>query len=187
MLRGKIIHKGLTNIIIDCGGVGYKVFVTIDTLQKLREDRETILFTHMSVRETALDLYGFSSEEDMKFFEMLLTVSGIGPKTGMSVMGSTSVETLKTGIQSGDATYLTKISGIGKKVAQKIIVELKDKLGAIDFDTNSGKNTNEAMAIDALLSLGYSERESRETVLKIKGKDSPESIIKEALKILSGK
>src|SRR3989338_10665102 len=116
--------------IISAGGVGYKVFATRELLLALKQDTEAVIWTHLAVRESILDLYGFSSEEELRLFELLLTVSGIGPKSALAILDIASVETLRSAVSAGNASYLTKVSGIGKKTAEKIVLELRDKVGA---------------------------------------------------------
>lgn len=182
-LTGKIIEKDINSIIIETSGIGYLVFTSLSTLSNIVSDSETTLYTYLSVRENALDLYGFIDKEELNFFELLLTVNGVGPKSAISILSSSNTETLTEGIQSNDALYLSKISGIGKKTAEKIVLALRDKLGAIE--NRDSNNTRNSDAMDALVSLGYSEKDVRETVSRIKEKDDVEKIIKEALKILS--
>ena len=185
-LRGKVIDKDIKTLILDVSGVGYSLNVTNTTLQNVTEGEEVSLFTHLAVRENSMDLYGFKTKEELNFFNLLLTISGIGPKSAIGILDGTPIETLKEGVVSGDASYLTKISGIGKKSAEKIIVELRDKLGAITIEQGAGSETR-GDAIEALTALGYSEREAREAIQKT-DKDLPaEEMIKGALKELNGK
>lgn len=184
-LTGIIDELNLGSLILDVKGVGYKVFISGKALETLthEKDTEVSLFIYSAIRDTAFDLYGFIDKTDQEFFELLLTVSGIGPKSALSILDTASVQTLREGIYSGDANYLSKISGIGKKSAEKIIVGLKDKLGVMD---NTNVNTSGGgMAIEALVQLGYSEREAREVIQKIDKSLTAEEIIKEALKNLS--
>lgn len=176
------IEPGKT--IIDVNGVGYKVFISNTALEQLIQNQgESVsLFIYSAIRDTAFDLYGFTEKEDQDFFELLLTISGIGPKSALQIINTAPVETLKEGILTGDATYLTKISGIGKKNAEKIILSLKDKVGSIEND--SVNTEGGGMAIEALVGLGYSEREAREVIQKIGKGGTTEEILKEALKQL---
>ncbi len=192
-LTGLIAEKALAYIVIDVHGVGYKVFVSGNTLGALvgvKKDVPVTVFTYLAVRETALDLYGFSDVEEKKFFELLLTISGIGPKSAVGILGSASVATIREGVLSEDYEYFSKISGIGKKTAEKIIVGLKDKIGAGEIGGHSGTtdNSHTSTVMDALLSLGYSDKEVRGVMKKIKTEDKSDhqKIIKEALKILGG-
>jgi holliday junction DNA helicase RuvA len=178
-LRGKIIQSDLKSLILDVNGVGYKVFSNAVSLDK---NKEVELYTYLAVRETALDLYGFARKEELDFFELLLTVSGIGPKSAMGILSVASISTLKTAISTEDSSHLTKVSGIGKKNAEKIVLELKDKIGDYIFD---GKlETHDGDAIEALKALGYSEKESREALKKVTG-DTTEEKVRSALKNLN--
>ncbi|NCS98723.1 Holliday junction branch migration protein RuvA [Candidatus Parcubacteria bacterium] len=186
-LEGKIIETNLDSIILSVNGVGYLIHSTPDLLQIAEAGNEISIWTYLAVRENALDLYGFKEKKDLSLFKLLLTISGVGPKSAISILSNATAETLISGIQSNDPAYLSKMSGIGKKTAEKIVVSLKDKLGTTEFgenNTNNSENHN-VVAIDALVSLGYSERDARETVSKIKGLENPEDIIKKALKDLS--
>lgn len=163
-LSGIVIHKDLKFAVVQtAGGVGYKVFATLDALSLLHEGSPATLWIHTVVREDALDLYGFKDQEALSFFELLLTVSGIGPKSAIGVLSAATVPTLREAILTGETGYLTKISGVGKKVAEKIVLELKGKLGAIELggsDTLSG----DIDAIEALKSLGYTHKEAKEAL-----------------------
>jgi Holliday junction DNA helicase RuvA len=185
-LEGKIIEKDTESIILNVGGVGYLVRSTPDLLQDAQVDQEISVWTYLAVRENALDLYGFKNKKEISIFKLLLTISGVGPKSAISILSNATAETLVSGIQSNDPAYLSKMSGIGKKTAEKIVVNLKDKLGVTEFGENNsnGSENHNVVAIDALVSLGYSERDARETVGKIKDLDNPEDIIKKALKDL---
>lgn len=183
-LEGKIIDRDTEYITLNVGGVGYLIHATPDLLLFAQDKEEISVWTYLAVRENSLDLYGFKDKKEIAIFKLLLTISGVGPKSAISILSSTTAETLISGIQSNDPSYLSKTSGIGKKTAEKIIVSLKDKLGSFEFnERGSSKSENHNItAIDALVSLGYSERDSREAVSKIKNIDNPEEIIKKALK-----
>jgi len=185
-LEGKIIDKNPESITLSVAGVGYLIYITADLLQEAQDKTEISVWTYLAVRETALDLYGFKDKKELSIFKLLLTISGIGPKSAISILSSTTAETLVSGIQSNDAEYLSKISGIGKKTAEKIVLALKDKLGVNEFGESSDNQpqNNNMVAIDALVALGYSERDARSSVGKIKDIDNPEDIIKMALKDL---
>lgn len=186
-IKGKIILKTDKFIIIDVNGVGYKVNVTpesISSLEKQKEDKEVMLWTHTHVREDILDLYGFEDRQELSFFEMLISVSGIGPRGALGILAIASIETLKKAIKTSDIGYLTKISGIGKKTAEKIIIELRDKMKT---DENGVSLKEELDALEALKSLGYSQGEAREALKNISPTKDTNNKIREALKILSGK
>jgi len=183
-IKGKIIDKGFNDLIISSVGVGYRIFCAPNTLNHFSINKNGSLWLYTSVRENAIDIYGFLNKEELNFFELLLTINGIGPKSAITIMSASNVETINEGILSGDANYFSKITGIGKKTAEKIIIGLKDKIGII----NVGEKENAgSFAIDALTALGYSEKDARDAVQKIKNKDNTENIVKEALKNLSNK
>lgn len=184
-LKGKIILKTEKFLIVETGGVGYKINVSSDTLNKTQKKEEEIfLFIHTHVREDVLDLYGFLERQELEFFEMLISVSGIGPKGALTILGITSIETLRKAIGTGDTSYLTKISGIGKKTAEKIVIELRDKIS----EEKSGTSLQgELDALEALKSLGYSQNEAREALKKVSPNTDTNAKIREALKILGGK
>ena len=188
-IKGKIIFKKEKFIILDVSGVGYKINVSTDTLSKTqKQDKEVFFFIHTHVREDALDLYGFLDYSELEFFEMLISVSGIGPKGALTILGVTSIETLRKAIGTGDISYLTKISGIGKKTAEKILIELRDKIGDQIKDEKGNHSLQEELdALEALKSLGYSQSEAREALKKVSPESNTNTKIKEALKILGNK
>ncbi len=184
-IKGKIILKTDKFLIVETGGIGYKVSVSPDTLSKAgKMESEIFLWIHTHVREDALDLYGFLGQEELEFFEMLINVSGIGPKGALSILGITSIETLRKAISIGDTSYLTKISGIGRKTAEKIVIELRDKIGT---ELEGSSLQVELDALEALKSLGYSGIEAREVLKKVSPDANTNTKIREALKLLSGK
>ncbi len=184
-ISGTLIHLDLKAAIIDVAGVGYKVYVGGECLEALAGNigQQVSLFTYLAVRETALDLYGFKNQETLDMFELLITVSGIGPKSALGILGLASAHTLREAIVSEDISYLTKVSGIGKKSAEKIVLELKGKFKDDYGPTPSGKDvTKEALAVEALKSLGFDEREARDAVKKMDKDLGTEDMIKQALK-----
>lgn len=190
-IRGKIIFQNDKFVIAENNGVGYKICVSPSVLSTLsassKTKKENDLFSfwiHTHVREDMLDLYGFLDRNELEFFEMLLGVSGIGPKGALSILGIASISVLEKAIGTGDIAYLTKISGIGKKTAEKIIIELRDK---IKVDKNSSSLQEEIDALEALKSLGYSQNESREVLKRVSPLADTNTKIREALKILSNK
>ncbi|OGD68069.1 Holliday junction DNA helicase RuvA [Candidatus Campbellbacteria bacterium RIFCSPLOWO2_01_FULL_34_15] len=183
-LTGKISFIALNHIVLNVNGVGYKVFVSNETIGFAEEDSITTLWTHLAVRENAMDLYGFSEKSDLNFFELLLTISGIGPKSALGILNTASAETLRSAISSGDTSYLTKVSGIGSKSAQKIVLELQDKIGKIEGGARGVRE--EVDAVETLKSLGYSAREASDALKKVdKEITGTGGRVKEALKILS--
>lgn len=168
-LTGHIAHIDTKYIILDVKGVGYKVATTVDIISKLGKDNgEVTLWTYLAVRENAMDFYGFLSISELNFFELLITISGIGPKTALGILNSASIEALETAIQTGETSHLTKVSGIGKKVAEKIVMELKDKVEKITH-TPEAKSAmrGDADVIEALKGLGYRDSEARDALKEI--------------------
>ncbi len=164
--------------------MGYRIFVLGKLIQEVKKNKDISLWIHHAVREDSEKLFGFKNKPELEMFELLMTISGIGPKSALSILNASSLETLTEGIRSGDAAYLAKISGISRKNSEKIVLGLKDKLGA-DLSGDENYQNQNTLAIDALVALGYSERESREAVRKVEKSDNPEEIIKKALKKLS--
>ncbi len=185
-ITGEVLLKGDRFAIIDVSGVGYKVYISIETIRKIsNKEGKVNLWTYLSVRENALDLYGFIEHAEVDLFEMLIGISGVGPKSALGIMGVAPLDTLKSAIASGDTSYLTKVSGIGKKNAEKIILELRDKLGALGSESRVGVFSEDADVIDALQTLGYSAAEAREALKKVPQEATGASErIKEALKHL---
>ena len=154
-ISGKIVQKTDKSIIISAGGIGYQVFVSTDVLARSPGVGETMeLSTYLAVRENALDLFGFETIDEKNFFELLLSVSGIGPRSALSILSIAPMETIKKAIGSGDTSYLTKVSGIGRKSAEKIIIELRDKLGTLT-ESDKGFSKADHDVIDALVDLDY--------------------------------
>ena len=170
-------------VIISAGGVGYKIAATRETLASFKGAKRAGLWTHLAVRENALDLYGFRTEEELYFFELLLTVSGIGPKSALAILDIAAVEALRSAIATGNSGYLTKVSGIGKKTAEKIILELRDKVGAIG--ESSRTLSGEEEALEALHALGYSLQEARDVLRKVPSSvEGGSERLREALKMI---
>ena len=146
------------------------------------------IWTYLQVRENSLDLYGFANAAELETFELLITISGIGPKTAAGILNIVSIATIRSAIASNDPSYLTKISGIGKKNAEKIVRELSDKIETLDSDKPTESMRHDSDVIEALKSLGYAEREAREALKKVPADESSAGErVKKALKILSTK
>lgn len=176
-LKGKILEKGLTYLIVENQGVGYKVFVTPDVLSKSIGD-EVSLFTYHKVAEDGQALFGLPDFNSLQFFEMLITVSGVGPKVALAILSSAKVDAVKSAIANQDAAIFTRISGVGTKTAEKIIVELKNKVAS------SMNQVSSSEVFDALLALGYNQREVRDAVQKVDSSLPQELQLKQALKLL---
>lgn len=184
-LAGTVRHKDINALIVDVSGVGYRVLVPADVALEAILSQPVLLWTHLAVRETSLELFGFLEKEGLNTFELLITISGIGPKTALGILNIVSPATLRQAVASGDTSYLTRASGIGKKNAEKIVLELKDKLRVTDADKSVDTRT-EGDALEALISLGYSERDAREALKKV-SKDivGASERVKAALKLLA--
>jgi Holliday junction DNA helicase RuvA len=180
-LKGTIISQDLKSVILDVSGVGYKIYTNVGSLKKDKTNSSEF-WTYLAVRENALDLYGFVSKEELDFFELLISVSGIGPKSAMAILSIATLPNLRRAISTGDTTHLTKVSGIGKKNAEKIVIELKDKVS--DLSSDLGEGSSDIDAMEALKSLGYGEREAREALKKTTG-ETIEQKVKSALKNLN--
>lgn len=186
-LEGTLLDSGTAELTVLVSGVGYRVFTTsstLESLKKLGKKGPISVFTHHAVRENSMDIYGFEDKEELYFFELLIGVSGIGPKSALSILNIAPIETLKEAVATNDSSYLTKVSGIGTKSAQKIVIELQGKIGAIDVSGVSGKQ-GDIDVIEALKALGYSPNEVRSVLKEIPSsmKDTG-SRIKEALRYL---
>lgn len=184
-LRGKIILKKERFLIIESGGVGYKVFTTTQLLNdSVSLDQEILVWIYTHVREDQLDLYGFENYQELEFFELLLGVSSIGPKSALGILNIAPMDTMSRAIASADLAYLTKISGIGRKTAEKIILDLRDKIKVEFVDHNTQDDLD---ALEALKMLGYSQQEARLALQNTDRDWNTNQKIKEALKILSSK
>lgn len=180
-LKGITIDKDDKYLILDVGGVGYKVYATLETIERSPLFEEKNLWMHHAIREDASDLYGFVTKDELNFFEMLIGISGIGPRTALGILNVTTVAALKKAVSSGDTSHLIKVSGIGKKNAEKIVLELKGKFGKDDEGVTFKEEVD---ALDALKSLGFQHAAAREALKEIGDASSTEERIKKALKIL---
>lgn len=161
-IKGKISHKSGNFVIVETSGIGYKIFLPQALLIPLKVNQEVSLVIHTYVREDQITLYGFQTLPELEFFELLLTVSGVGPKSAMGIMSLAGLEMIKSAIVSEDPSVFTKVSGIGRKTAERVIVELKEKLK--DEATSQPVAREHSDAMDALVSLGYSQQEAREAL-----------------------
>lgn len=160
-VRGKLIHTENSAVVVECGGVGYLCQTTMNTLKTLKLNSEVTLYTYLNVREDAVDLFGFATQNELATFKTLISVSGVGPKAGLSVLSELTAEQVAMAIATDDIKTITRAQGIGKKIAQRIILELKDKLakseqtqsGNVQMPQTAGGNV--AKAIEALGVLGY--------------------------------
>lgn len=188
-LEGKIEFKGERFCVVNIGGVGYRVVVTGETLKKIPEKGgEVKLWTHLYVRKDALELYGFSHLAELDLFETLISAPGIGPSKALKVMNAAPINTLRRAIAAGDTSYMAEVSGIGKKTAEKIVLELKEKMAGRGVLVEAPELKEETDALEALVALGYSQREAREMLVQVPPEiKSAEKRVKEALKRSGGR
>ncbi len=188
-LEGTIELKMEKFAVVKVGGIGYRVFFNVDTLQKIPEKGGNVkVWIHHHVREDSEDLYGFYYYAELELFEMLISISGIGPRGALGIMAIAPVDTLKKAIAAGDSSYLTRVSGIGRKTAEKVILELKEKMAGRGVNIEAPELKDEADAIDALVGLGYSQREARDALAGISDKTiSLEKKVSQALRQLGAK
>lgn len=188
-IKGKIIFKNESFLIVSTGNVGYKVFFMSD-LSEIGQEVE--LFTHLNVREDALTIYGFLEYKELELFEHLISISGIGPKAGMGILSLADPETIKVAIAKGDSSILTRVSGIGKKTAERVVLELRNKFSNLENDDvlqEKSKEINDHTdVIEALVGLGYSSSQAKKAIasIPVEIKDVSERI-KMALKELGRK
>jgi Holliday junction DNA helicase RuvA len=173
-ISGNVLRKGGNWLIIESGGLGYRVFAAAAVTLSAKVGESLGLWTHEQQREDGREFYGFSTPDELEFFWKLITVSGVGPKMGLTIVGASNIAAVKKWIDDGNVAALSEIHGVGKKTAQKIVLELKGKLA----DPDAGGDE----AVDALTSLGYSREEARAALAGIDG--TPEEKIKAALKRL---
>ncbi len=197
MLRGTVAQ--ITNeygVVMTAGGVGYRVYMPLSNLSDLKEGAQVQLWTYTAVREDAITLYGFLDNEAYKLFEVLLTVKGVGPKIALGILSSTRPENFILAVQNQDLHFLTQLPGIGKKGAERMLLELKDKFGTIvkggsPAASSASLNLNTqgpvSEAVDALASLGYARGEIMPVLNSIENveKLSSEEILKQALKLFA--
>ncbi|MFA6006586.1 MAG: Holliday junction branch migration protein RuvA [Candidatus Paceibacterota bacterium] len=171
-IEGTVLNIEEKAAVISLGGLGLRVFCLPETLATLQSAKDlgepARLFTYLVVREDALDLYGFLTTDERALFELIISISGIGPKKALAVLSAAPATTLKRAVLSNDASYLTKVSGIGKKIADKIVLELKDKITSLGGDLADSPLMNEDRdALSALIALGYAHTEAREALQKV--------------------
>ena len=189
-IQGRLTEKNPTHVVIDCNGVGYLINISLHTFSQIPEEEKLKLYTHLQVREDAHTLYGFASLVEREIFRLLISVSGIGTNTARTMLSSLTPTQVKEAIASEDVSTIQSVKGIGLKTAQRVIIELKDKvLKVYDIDESvmSPNNTNRDEALSALEVLGFAKKQSERVVdkiLKTQPDAAVETIIKEALKNL---
>ena len=185
-LEGKILDKNEKFFVVDVSGVGYRIFSHSGILEKIPENGQNVkIWTHLYVREDAMDLYGFLNKEELEFFEILISISGIGPRSALGILEGAPVSSLKQAIVSEDETFFTKVSGIGRKTAQRLILELKSKLAKTVVLEKGGSFKEMGDAFEALVALGYRQSDVRRVLNELpKDMKSAEAKVKEVLKRL---
>lgn len=194
-LNGKLIIKELNYIVVECGGVGFKCFVTQNTHATVGNIGDNVfLHTYLAVREDALDLYGFADNSELEVFKLIISVSGVGSKIGLAILSEFTPDKILLYIASGDAKSLTAAAGVGIKLAQRIILELKDKVGGLSLGDvslnvnavgNAVTHTATKEAIEALVSLGFTQSEASLAVGRLDQALDTNELIKQALKLLA--
>jgi len=179
-LRGRVLARRLDGVVLDVGGVGYLLHTTQRALRKAQGGQEVALDTYLHVREDALQLYGFSEPAERELFELLLSVSGVGPKVALAILSGSTPKDLRRAIALGDETRFVAIPGIGKKTAQRIVLELKEKLGPVDVGGEAP--AEDLVARDALVELGYSVPEAERALAGTDPELPPEERVRQALR-----
>ncbi len=189
-LQGRLVEKNPTDVVIDCNGVGYSVNISLHTFSKLPTTENVKLFTHMLVREDSHTLYGFSSTEEREIFRLLISVSGVGASTARTMLSSLTPELVRDAIASEDVATIQGVKGIGAKTAQRVVLDLKDKIlkvyGLSGISAVSS-NTNKNEALSALETLGFARKQAEkvcDAIVRDDPEASVETIIKQALKNL---
>ncbi len=189
-IEGKLVEKNPTDVVIDCNGVGYFINISLHTFSQIPENEKLKLYTYLLVREDSHTLYGFASKAEREIFKLLISVSGIGANTARTMLSSLSPNQVKEGIAGGDVALIQSVKGIGLKTAQRVIIDLKDKVlkvYGIDELSLVQSNTHKDEALSALEVLGFNKKQSEKVVDRILQKEPDalvEQIIKEALKNL---
>ncbi len=186
-IAGTLVDKAPPQVLIDCGGVGYELDVPMSTLYQLpATGSDVVLLTHLIVREDAHQLYGFSTEGERALFRKLLKISGVGARTALSVLSGMSVSDVKLAVSQQDSGRLTKVPGIGKKTAERLLLELKDKLdiAVVEVVAEGGSNAGSDV-LNALLALGYNDKEAQFAIRNLERGLSVTEGIRQALKVLS--
>lgn len=196
-LRGKIVHYDAAGLAVECAGVAYYCQASLHTLSQVAApDNEVLLYTHMNIRQDAVDLFAFADKEELHCFRMLIGVSGVGPKAALAILSVLPPQTFALSVAAGDVAAIIRAQGIGKKLAQRIVLELKDKVSGSDLmpgaadgvpAVNTALDTgNAGEAISALVVLGYSQTDAASVVAKLDAGMPVEEMIKVGLRALAG-
>jgi Holliday junction DNA helicase RuvA len=187
-VKGKLIEKNPTYAIVECGGIGYHINISLNTYSAIGDSEQCLLHTELIVREDAQLLYGFSGQSEKKIFQLLISVSGVGPSTALMVLSSGNATEIQEAILTEDVAWFKGVKGIGPKSAQRIIIDLKDKIAKTGIEGNISEakdNTVKIEALSALVALGFNKNQAEKAItktLKAKAEASVEEVIKNALK-----
>ena len=195
-ITGRVVHRDTQSVALETGGVAFQCSTTLSTLKTIGEKGSiATLYTYLNVREDALDLFGFATEQEMECFKLLISVSGVGPKAALSILSELTPDKLALCLATGDSKSITRAQGVGPKLAQRVVLELKDKLAkGLELPADSPEiqaaglaaaDVNAAEAVSALTMLGYSQSEAAMAVSKLDGDLPVEELIKQALKQLA--
>jgi Holliday junction DNA helicase RuvA len=186
-LKGKVIEKHGQMVVLEVGGVGYGLFVTFEDFGALKINAQVKLYVYESIRENSYELFGFGKRESKNLFEQLLTVKGVGPKMALAILSIAGLEQVRQSIAAGDIKFISQATGVGRKVAERVVVDLKDKVGlksseaATEFLTTPAADPSDE-ALQGLVALGYSVQDAAEALKKVDKKLPPSERIKQALK-----
>lgn len=194
-VKGKLTYIDTQFVVVECGGVGFKCFTSLNTAKQIGKiGNEVNLFTHLAVKEDAMDLYGFSTHQELESFKLLITVSGIGPKAAVSILSELAPDRLALAIASGDIKAITKANGVGKKTAERVVLELKDKMvntstgelsSAVSSASSIAEESSSAEAVAALVALGFGQSDAAVAVGQMDKSLSVDEMIRLGLKQLS--
>lgn len=195
-LTGKIVYTDYTRVAVSCSGIAFDVTTSVNSLMKLGNVGDTAtVYTHLAVREDGAELFGFADQEELSYFRMLISVSGVGPKAAVAILSVLTPEMLALSITAGDVKSITRAQGVGPKIAQRIIIELKDKVSKLVPERiNTGKiataaqilrNADSEEAVNALMALGYTHSEAASAVSGLDASAGVEEIVKQALRNLA--
>ena len=184
-IRGRLVEKNPTEVVVDCNGVGYLLHISLNTFSSLPNDEAVVLYTHLSIREDAHTLFGFISKTEREVFKLLISVSGVGPSIARTMCSSMTSEEIQQAIATENVALIQSVKGIGAKTAQRVIVDLKDKiLKTFDIDevSVSTSNTNKEEALSALEVLGFNKKQSDKVISNIL-KENPEATVENLIKL----
>ncbi len=197
-IRGRLTLTDVNFIVVECGGIGFKCFTTLNTVKEVGSvGSEVNIYTYLSVREDAMDLFGFATAAELDAFKLLISVSGVGPKAAAAILSELTPDRLAVCIAAGDVRAITRAQGVGKKTAERIVLELKDKMGSIAVSDDAydavnsvqslGESSNTSEAVEALVALGYSQSDAAVAVGAMDKTLSVDEMIRQGLKQLAKK